>query len=83
MKKTNVAVIGLGFVGLPTAIALAKTGMKVFGIDISKERVKKINLGKSYISEIPDKELKESLKNFSATTDWSVTKKSDVIPPIS
>ncbi len=79
MKKTNVAVIGLGFVGLPTAIALAKTGMKVFGIDISKERVKKINLGKSYISEIPDKELKESLKNFSATTDWSVTKKSDVI----
>jgi UDP-N-acetyl-D-glucosamine dehydrogenase len=38
-RKAKVAVIGLGYVGLPTAFELAKTGFSVFGIDIKKERV--------------------------------------------
>ena len=43
-KKARVAVVGLGYVGLPTAVAIANAGFKVVGIDIWKERVKKINL---------------------------------------
>ena len=52
-KKAKVAVIGLGYVGLPTAVELAKVGFEVFGIDIKKERVDLVNKGKSYILDVP------------------------------
>lgn len=49
MKK--VSVIGLGYIGLPTAIVLAEAGMEVFGFDIDSEKVKKINSGDPSIYE--------------------------------
>lgn len=49
MKK--VTVIGLGYIGLPTAIVLAESGMDVLGFDIDVEKVKNINLGEPSIYE--------------------------------
>ncbi len=62
-KKAKIAVIGLGYVGLPTAVELAKAGFKVLGIDIKKERVDKVNKGNSYIFEVPSSELKKVVKS--------------------
>jgi UDP-N-acetyl-D-mannosaminuronic acid dehydrogenase len=49
MKK--IAVLGIGYVGLPLAITLAKVGYKVVGIDVDKKRVKAINEGSLPIKE--------------------------------
>ena len=54
MKDKRVAIIGLGYVGLPTAIAVANSGFDVVGIDINEKRVRQLNEGHSFIQEIPD-----------------------------
>src|SRR3989344_7797080 len=77
--KPNVAIIGLGYVGVPTAIAMAKAGMNVTGIDIDAKRVSQLNACKSFINEIKDDELKAVRGNFRATTDWQELKKCSVI----
>jgi len=80
-KKAKVAVIGLGYVGLPTAVEIAKAGYKVFGIDIKKQRVDSVNQGKSYILDVPSKELKEMVKNkkIIAFNNHKSLKKADII----
>lgn len=47
----NVSVIGLGYVGLPTAAVLASRGMQVTGVDISESAVNTINQGRIHIVE--------------------------------
>ena len=77
--KIAVAIVGLGYVGMPTALALAKQSTKVIGIDINKNRVRQINSGKSFIAEISDNELRVALKKFSATTNFAEIKNARVI----
>ena len=80
-KKANIAVIGLGYVGLPLASGFANSGFNVIGLDNNKEKVKKINKGISYISDVSSKDIKTLVKNNSlkATTDKEILKKSDII----
>jgi len=65
MKK--IAVIGLGYVGLSTAVHAAEAGYSVYGIDTSIERVEKLKLGESYIEDISNSRIQKLLskKNFS------------------
>src|SRR3989338_6644236 len=56
-KKAKIAVIGLGYVGLPLAVNFAKKGFQVFGLDTDKDRVRNIQKKKSYILDIPSREL--------------------------
>ena len=51
--KAVIAVVGLGYVGLPLAVAFARKGFKVLGIDVSENRVAKLQAGKSYITDVP------------------------------
>ena len=53
MEPTTISVLGLGYIGLPTAGVLCRSGFKVFGTDIDKRIVDGINRGQSHISE-PD-----------------------------
>ena len=80
-KKAKVAVIGLGYVGLPTAVEIARAGYKVFGIDIKKQRVDSVNRGNSYILDVPSKELKEVVKDkgLVAFDNYQPLKKADII----
>jgi len=80
-KKAKVAIIGLGYVGLPTTVEIAKAGYKVFGIDIKKERVDSVNKGKSYIIDVPSKELKELVKSkkIIAFNSHQLLRKVDII----
>jgi len=78
-KKAKIAVIGLGYVGLPLAMTFARKGFRVIGIDINDERVKKIAMGISYISDISNKELKGLLRleRFAVTSDFATVRDAD------
>src|SRR6059036_1125826 len=70
-KRARFGVIGLGYVGLPLALTLNEAGFDVTGVDIDTNRVDAIVAGRSYITDISDKELEKAIsqKRFRATTD--------------
>jgi UDP-N-acetyl-D-glucosamine dehydrogenase len=80
-KTVVVAVIGLGYVGLPLAVEKAKAGYKTIGFDIQESRVKMVNEGHNYIGDIADEELEDLVKKgmLSATTNFSIVKDADFI----
>ena len=51
-KKPEVAVIGLGYIGLPTAAIVARSGCRVHGVDVSAHVVETINRGEIHIEEV-------------------------------
>jgi UDP-N-acetyl-D-glucosamine dehydrogenase len=52
-RSAHVAVIGLGYVGLPLAVSFAQAGYQVTGIDLDRRKVEAINSGASYIEDVP------------------------------
>jgi UDP-N-acetyl-D-glucosamine dehydrogenase len=76
-----IAIIGMGYVGLPLAVELGRVGFKITGIDILEKKVKTINSGKSDIDDIKDSDVKElvDLKRLHCTGDYSVLKNADVV----
>ncbi len=57
LSKAVVAVVGLGYVGLPLALVFCEAGFKVLGFDIQQKRVDSVNHGKSYIADVSDDRL--------------------------
>src|SRR5690242_21902783 len=72
-RTARVGVIGLGYVGLPLAVEFAKAGYTVTGIDVSDEKTRSVNAGKSYIGDIPAATLAGLVDSgkLRATTDFS------------
>lgn len=79
--KNFIAVIGLGYVGLPLAAAAAKSGYTVIGVDLNIERVNKINSGISPIEDISSSEILDLVGRgvLKADSDYSAIKGADVI----
>ena len=78
--KYNLAVIGLGYVGLPLAIEAANNKLKVAGYDINESVVDSLNKSSSHVEDITDKVLQDALsKDFLITTDSSVLGESEFI----
>jgi len=80
-KKLKIAVVGMGYVGLPLAVKFADAGYNTVGIDIDKERLDLILAGKSYIHDVSSAQLKKVLskKKFTATNDYGSLRVVDVI----
>lgn len=80
-KSAKVAVIGLGYVGLPLAVEFARKGFNVSGIEIDKDRLRHIKEKKSYITDISTEELRKVLATgrFSAVAEFSALKQADII----
>jgi UDP-N-acetyl-D-glucosamine dehydrogenase len=80
-RTARLAVIGLGYVGLPLAVELAQAGFQVHGIDIDEKRVRQLNQGRSYIQDVPTADVAALVrqKRLSATADFSVLKKCDTV----
>jgi len=80
-NKLKIAIVGLGYVGFPLAVAFAKKGIRVVGIEIDEGRLMHIKQRKSYISDVSTKELKDIIKKnkFSATADFSALRSSDAV----
>jgi len=78
-RAACVAVIGLGYVGLPLAVEFAKAGFRVIGIDVDAVRVGRLKRGESYIKDIPSVDLQKIIADgrFVATTALSFLAEAD------
>ena len=75
----KIAVIGLGYVGLPLAMVFAESGVEVVGIEAVASRCDEINAGRSYIQDVPSEALKKVVEKgfLRATTDYVATEDCD------
>jgi len=80
-RDAHLGVIGLGYVGLPLAVEFAKAGFRVTGIDVDATRVRDLMRGRSYIQDVPTRELRSLVKSgrLRATDDFSVLRKVDAV----
>lgn len=80
-RNISVAVVGLGYVGLPLAIEKARAGYRTIGFDVQEKKVKLVNSGINYIDDVVDDDLAELVKSgrLSATIDYSFIGDSDFI----
>ncbi len=80
-KSAHVAIIGLGYVGLPLASGLGKAGFRVTGIDLDVRKVEALQQGVSYIPDVPDEELATLIANgrLQATTDYDALNGVDAV----
>jgi UDP-N-acetyl-D-glucosamine dehydrogenase len=71
-RTARVAVIGLGYVGLPLAVELARGGLPVTGIGIDPAKCEATNAGRSYIDDVPSADLPPLVQagRLTSTTDW-------------
>ena len=60
--KAKIGILGLGYVGLPLAIAFVKKGFSVTGIDLDKKRVETLAKGKSYVEDVASQDIYEAVK---------------------
>jgi UDP-N-acetyl-D-glucosamine dehydrogenase len=65
----RIGIIGLGYVGLPLAVAFAEAGHEVVGLDASSRKVEALNDGRSYIEDVPDETLAPLRERLRATPD--------------
>ena len=80
-RSATVAILGLGYVGLPLAVVFAEAGYKVIGVDPIAEKVARVNRGDSYVMDIPSAQL-ASLVNagkIQATTDFAACAQADAV----
>jgi UDP-N-acetyl-D-glucosamine dehydrogenase len=78
-RKATIAIVGLGYVGLPLACALAEAGHHVVGIDLSQERVDGIKKGRSHIEDVPAEDVRRLVESgrLTATSDYQAAAVSD------
>ena len=75
-KAMKIAVVGLGYVGLPLSLQFARSCVSVLGIDVDPKKVELLNKGQSYIKHIKSSEIAELVGSgkFSASTDSGLIK---------
>lgn len=80
-RTARVAVIGLGYVGLPLAVAFARAGFPAVGVDVDEGKVAALNGGRSYIGDVPDEELQPHVASgrLRATTDYDALREADAL----
>ncbi len=80
-RQARAGVVGLGYVGLPLAVAIVRAGFSVTGFDVDPEKVTELSSGRSYISTIPSEGVAESMATgrFEPTADFAKLGECDVI----
>ncbi len=80
-RTALVAVIGMGYVGLPLAVEFAKAGYHVIGVDVDAKKVRQLNAGASYIPDVPSEVVADLVGRglLSATSDFSALAQADAI----
>jgi UDP-N-acetyl-D-glucosamine dehydrogenase len=77
----RIGIIGLGYVGLPLAVAFGEAGFEVVGFDVDAAKVERLNGGVSYIRHIPSQSIGKLVKQgrFRATADYSELRALDAV----
>lgn len=80
-KELSCSVVGLGYVGLPLAVEMAKAGFKTVGFELVQEKVDMVNAGKNYIKDVKNEDLSEmvDLGMLKAVSDFSLISNMDFI----
>jgi len=80
-REALFGIIGLGYVGLPLAVELAKAGYRVIGMDVSERVVEGLMSGRSHVKDVSDADLLAARVNdrFIATTDGARLKDADAV----
>lgn len=79
-RKATVAVIGQGYVGLPLSLCIASSGFRVFGLDVDPTKVRRLQNGESYITDVSSKSVLEALEsgNYHPSLDFHLLDQCDV-----
>jgi UDP-N-acetyl-D-glucosamine dehydrogenase len=74
-------IVGLGYVGLPLAVELARAGYRVLGFDVNPDVVEGLNEGRSHVKDVSETQLQKAMEcgRFSATTDMERLAEPDAI----
>jgi UDP-N-acetyl-D-glucosamine dehydrogenase len=75
----TVGIIGLGYVGLPLAVAFAKEGCDVIAVDVDSRKIEAIEAGDSYIEDVPSELLGKLKERIHATTRYARLAKADAV----
>ena len=77
----TIGVAGLGYVGLPLAVAFAEAGMFVVGVDTNRERVATLNSGESYIEDVPTERLRPlvAAQKLHPTEDYAALQEAEAV----
>jgi UDP-N-acetyl-D-glucosamine dehydrogenase len=77
----KIAVVGLGYVGLPLSLQFARAGIHVLGLDVDQQKVDALSAGKSYIKHIEPAEIAEVVNSglFSASIEFSKVKEAEAV----
>ena len=80
-REARIAVVGLGYVGLPLALSFARAGFRVDGFDLDPTKVRTLAEGGSYIGDVPAAEVREQVAagRLTASTDFAELATTDVI----
>src|SRR5260370_8255063 len=80
-RTARVGIVGLGYVGLPLAVEFARAGFHVTGIDVSEDKVRRVNAGDSYVCDIATATHRPPLEagKLRPTTDFSAVPKHPTI----
>jgi UDP-N-acetyl-D-glucosamine dehydrogenase len=80
-KNARIAILGLGYVGLPLAVVFGEAGFHVTGVDPDMRKVDALNKGESYIPDVKSESVANLVKSgkLTATTDFSVLKDMDAV----
>ncbi len=77
----KIAIIGLGYVGLPLSFQFARSGVSVLGLDIDQAKVEALTQGRSYIKHIPSEDVAKVIRDgsFRASTDFTLLRESHAV----
>ena len=78
-REAAIGIVGLGYAGLPLAVAFAEAGFEVVGIDLNEARVQAVNEGRSYLVDVPGHRYDELDGRLRATSDFSAISELDAL----
>ncbi len=78
-KSLNLGIVGLGYVGLPLALAFAKKNINIIGLDNDLKKINTLKKGKSYIKTISNKDIKLNSKVMQFSNKQNLIRKCDVV----
>src|SRR5688572_16690679 len=79
-RSAVVAIVGMGYVGLPLMLRFSEVGFRVIGIDIDPAKVERLNSGSSYIKHVKAEAIaRAQAGGFAATTDFGRAREADAI----
>ena len=71
LPTMKIGIVGLGYVGLPLAVAFAEAGSEVAGLDLDPAKVAALNAGRSYVEDVPDSALAPLAGRLRASADYA------------